>query len=46
MADGKVIRKAVTKTAFGENLTISNMKEDQVCIRDVFQIGEVVLQVS
>jgi MOSC domain-containing protein YiiM len=41
-----IFGKALAKTAFGENLTVSNMKEDQVCIGDVFQIGEAVLQVS
>ncbi len=34
------------KSAFGENLTVTNMKENQVCIGDIFQIGEAVLQVS
>lgn len=38
--------KPLTNSAFGENLTALNMKEDQVCIGDVFQIGEAVLQVS
>lgn len=32
--------------AFGENLSATNMKEDQVCIGDVYQIGDAVLQVS
>jgi MOSC domain-containing protein YiiM len=36
----------LTSSAFGENLTVTGMKEDQVCIGDVFQIGEAVLQVS
>ncbi|MDR7078913.1 MOSC domain-containing protein YiiM [Neobacillus niacini] len=36
----------LTPSAFGENLTVAGMKEDQVCIGDVFQIGEAVLQVS
>lgn len=33
-------------SAFGENLTVSGMKESEVFIGDVFQIGEAVLQVS
>ena len=38
--------QALTPSAFGENLTVTGMTEDQVCIGDVFQIGEAVLQVS
>jgi MOSC domain-containing protein YiiM len=41
-----VFGKALTPSSFGENLTPIGMKEDQVCIGDVFQIGEAVLQVS
>jgi MOSC domain-containing protein YiiM len=36
----------LSPAAFGENLTVTGMKEDQVCIGDVFQIGKAVLQVS
>jgi MOSC domain-containing protein YiiM len=38
--------KTLEPSAFGENVTPIGMKEDQVCIGDVFQIGEAVLQVS
>lgn len=41
-----VFGKTLSASAFGENLTTTGMKEDQVCIGDVFQIGEAVLQVS
>jgi len=41
-----VFGNTLTPSAFGENLTAIGMKEDQVCIGDVFQIGEAVLQVS
>lgn len=41
-----VFGKTLTPSAFGENVTPIGMKEDQVCIGDVFQIGEAVLQVS
>jgi MOSC domain-containing protein YiiM len=41
-----VFGKTLEPAAFGENLTPIGMKEDQVCIGDVFQIGEAVLQVS
>lgn len=32
--------------AFGENLTVSGLTEDQVCIGDIYSIGNVLLQVS
>ncbi|MEC1525124.1 MOSC domain-containing protein [Neobacillus niacini] len=41
-----VFGKTLEPSAFGENITPIGMKEDQVCIGDVFQIGEAVLQVS
>src|SRR5688500_16210484 len=37
---------ALTKAAFGENLTLTNMQETEVCIGDIFQIGDTVLQIS
>ncbi|OGX68092.1 MAG: sulfurase [Paenibacillus sp. RIFOXYA1_FULL_44_5] len=36
----------LSTAAFGENLIVSNMKEDQVCIGDIYQIGDAVLQIS
>jgi MOSC domain-containing protein YiiM len=38
--------QTLTPSAFGENITGLNMKEDEVCIGDIFQVGEAVLQVS
>ena len=32
--------------AFGENLSVSNLREEDVCIGDIFQIGTAVVQVS
>ena len=32
--------------AFGENLTVSNLNEDDICIGDVFELGTALLQVS
>lgn len=32
--------------AFGENLTISGLSEESVCIGDIFQVGPVVFEVS
>jgi MOSC domain-containing protein YiiM len=37
---------ALTKAAFGENLTLTNIQETEVCIGDIFQIGDTVLQIS
>ncbi|WP_010676762.1 MOSC domain-containing protein [Bacillus timonensis] len=31
---------------FGENLTLTNMEEKDVCIGDVFQVGEAVMQIT
>lgn len=36
----------LSPAAFGENLTVSNMAEDQICIGDIFQIGTALVQVS
>ncbi|HAG00480.1 MULTISPECIES: MOSC domain-containing protein [Paenibacillus] len=38
--------KDMQYASFGENLTLQGLLEDQVCIGDVFRIGEAVLQVS
>ncbi len=32
--------------AFGENLTVSNLDEDDICIGDILQLGTALLQVS
>lgn len=32
--------------AFGENLTVTNMLEQDVCIGDIFQVGEAIIQVT
>ena len=34
------------RAAFGENLTVTNMLERDVCIGDIFQIGEAIIQVT
>ncbi|RNF38278.1 MOSC domain-containing protein [Planococcus salinus] len=38
--------KALPPAAFGENLTVTNMLEEQVYIGDIFRIGEAVVQVT
>jgi MOSC domain-containing protein YiiM len=32
--------------AFGENLSVSNLKEEEVCIGDVFQLGPATVQIT
>jgi len=39
-------RKDVGPGGFGENLTVTGLTEDTACIGDVFQIGEVRIEVS
>jgi len=38
--------KSLEVAAFGENFTVTGMLETEVCIGDIFQVGEAVLQVS
>lgn len=33
-------------SAFGENLTVANMLEQDVCIGDIYQLGEAVIQIT
>jgi MOSC domain-containing protein YiiM len=42
----KVLGIKLTHAAFGENLSVSNLHEDDVCIGDIFQLGTSVVQVS
>lgn len=41
-----VLQKSLPMPAFGENLTATGMTEGEVCIGDIFKIGDVLLQVS
>jgi MOSC domain-containing protein YiiM len=36
----------LSRPAFGENITVSNMTEENVCIGDIYQMGETVIQIS
>ena len=36
----------LTLGAFGENLTVSGLLEDDICLGDVYQIGDAIVQVS
>ncbi|CAH0347293.1 MOSC domain-containing protein [Bacillus sp. CECT 9360] len=38
--------KRISIPAFGENLTVSGMKEEQVYIGDIFRIGECITQIT
>lgn len=38
--------QALPTAAFGENLTLSHMTEDAVCIGDIYQIGDAVVQIT
>jgi len=42
----KVLGQSLHKGAFGENLTVRGMLEEEVCIGDIYQLGEAVVQVS
>jgi MOSC domain-containing protein YiiM len=37
---------ALPQAAFGENLSVSSLREEAVCIGDVFQVGTALVQVS
>lgn len=41
-----VLRIKLPVAAFGENLTVSDLKEEDICIGDVFELGTALLQVS
>ncbi|MBS4194399.1 MOSC domain-containing protein [Lederbergia citri] len=38
--------KSLTIPAFGENLTVTNMLENDVCVGDIYQIGETIVQIT
>lgn len=42
----KSLDKQMEYAAFGENLTLQGLLEDQVCIGDVYRIGDAVVQIS
>ena len=42
----KTLNKKMPENSFGEKLTVQGMTEKDVCIGDIFQIGEVILQIS
>jgi len=42
----QVLRISLPAAPFGENLSVSNLHEDNICIGDTFQVGTALLQVS
>ncbi len=42
----KEFQVRLPSSAFGENLTVTNMLERDVCIGDIYQLGDAVVQVS
>ncbi len=42
----EVLGKKLPAAAFGENLSVSGLKEDDICIGDVFQFGTALVRVS
>ncbi len=38
--------KPLPPAAFGENLTVTNMLEADVCIGDIYKIGNAVIQIT
>ncbi|MBM4338489.1 MAG: MOSC domain-containing protein [Deltaproteobacteria bacterium] len=42
----QVLGISLPAAPFGENLSISNLHEDNICIGDIFQVGTALLQVS
>lgn len=42
----KTLGTSLPPAAFGENLTVLNIRENDICIGDVFQLGTAIVQVS
>lgn len=42
----KIFNRKLQLPAFGENLTVTGMTEAEVCIGDIYKIGEAVIQVT
>ena len=43
---GKILRRKMPDAAFGENFSVTEMKEDEVCIGDIYRAGTATVQVS
>ena len=42
----KILRRKMPDAAFGENFSVTEMKEDEVCIGDIYRAGTATVQVS
>ena len=42
----QTLERSLPEAAFGENVTVAGLLEDEVCIGDIFQLGEAVVQVT
>ena len=42
----KILRRKMPDAAFGENLSVTDMKEDDICIGDIYRVGMATVQVS
>lgn len=42
----KELGNPLPSSTFGENLTVTNMLEKDVCVGDIFQLGDAIIQVS
>jgi MOSC domain-containing protein YiiM len=42
----KELRRSLNRGAFGENVTVQGMTEAEVCIGDIYRLGEAVVQIS
>ena len=40
------LKQSLPPSAFGENLTVTNMLEQDICIGDIFRLGDAVIQVT
>ena len=42
----RILNRKMPDAAFGENLSVTKMKEDEVCIGDIYRVGTTTVQVS
>jgi MOSC domain-containing protein YiiM len=42
----KILQREMPHAAFGENFTVTDMKEEHICIGDIYRAGTAVVQVS
>jgi len=42
----EIVGPSLSPPAFGENLSVSHLNEEEICIGDIFQVGTAVVQVS